>query len=753
GFRPREVLLDGLRIDRLVLGKGVAGQELEYSVHSGGIAYLPSGVLSGDLEISGDAVGRVGLNATLTGRRTDRLELELALAQLVKPTFGLDHLSGKGSVTIAAEGIDALLEVALAKGGWQGRVATPLHYAGGKLRFPELALSSPGHVAQGDLSLDFTPGRVGVAVDATYQDAKTNRYEVAGSAAVAMANGSWAIEVDSLKIGGWETVLLALAGTVRPGSIALGGALREFDIGALPVGALSNFHGRVTGDLSISGSLEDPQIDAGIRVAGFTSVEDALDELPELDFEINAGVVNGRLFGATSLTNYVSGHLTADFQMPCAFSLVPFHYRPEVRHLDARLAADLDLSVLNRLAMFQNQLVEGLLTVDLSYEDLEPSGHLWITDGRYEHYDWGFLFRDFNAAFEAVPGGFKVGHAKATDGSSGTVAMAGGMGREGLDLQLDFAGANLIRRDETDARVSGTLTVKGRPLRPDVAGTITVDRAEILLGNMASPPPAVLTDFDRHATNRLAAAGKKLRKAPPVGLDVHVGLPDQVFVNSSMIEATLGGNLHITDAPNGVSIKGKLEPRRGFVSFIGKKFRFTDGSILLDGSVPAVVFLENLTAEYSRSDVTAKLVLNGRANDPQYSLASTPFMPEDEILSHVLFNRDTSSISPYQAIQIAAAARQLSGGANGPGFMYHVRKVVGVDTLEWRESNVEGEASEVAAGKYISSGLYVEVSRSLDARGETGMMAELEVTRHLSLETYTGPELRPGIGVNWRNDY
>jgi autotransporter translocation and assembly factor TamB len=644
--------------------------------------------------------------------------------------------------------------VVWAKGGWHGRAATPLHYAGGKLRFPALALSSPGHVAQGDLSLDFSPGRVGVAVDATYQDAKTNRYEVAGAAEVAIAKGAWSVEVDTLKVSGWEeTVLLALAGTVTPGSIALGGALRDFDIGALPIGAISNFHGRVNGDISISGSLADPQVEAGIRVAGFTSVQDALDELPELDFEINAGMADGRLFGSTSLTNYASGHLTADVQLPCAFSLVPFRYRPEVPRLDARLSADLDLSILNQLAMFQNQFIEGLLTIDLNYEDQVPSGYLWITDGRYEHYDWGFLFRDFNAAFSAVPGGFKVGHATATDGSSGTVVMAGGMGRDGLDLRLDFAGANLIRRDETDARVSGTLTVKGRPLRPDVAGTISVDRAEILLGNIASPPPAVLTDFNRVSTNRLAAAAKKQRKAPPVGLDVHVVLPDQVFINSSMIEATMGGNLHITDAPNGVSIRGKLEPRRGFVNFIGKKFRFTDGSILLDGSVPVVAILDNLTAEYSRSDATAQLVLNGRANDPQYRLESTPSMPEDEILSYVLFNRDTSSISPYQAIQIAAAARQLSGGVNGPGFMYHVRKVVGVDTLEWRESNLEGEASEVAAGKYISSGLYVEVSRSLDARGETGMMAELEVTRHLSLETYTGPELRPGIGLNWRNDY
>jgi translocation and assembly module TamB len=246
---------------------------------------------------------------------------------------------------------------------------------------------------------------------------------------------------------------------------------------------------------------------------------------------------------------------------------------------------------------------------------------------------------------------------------------------------------------------------------------------------------------------------RKKRKPPPVGLDVRVLMPDQIFVNASMIEAVLGGNLHVTDTAEGISVLGKIEPRRGFVNFIGKKFRFTEGEILLDGSVPPTAILDTLTAEYTRRDVTARLVLNGPVNDPRFRLESTPAMPEDEVLSHVLFNRDTSSISPYQAIQIAMAARQLSGGLNGPGFMFQVRQAIGIDTLEWREAEAAGESSSVAAGKYITSGLYVEVNQSLEEKGETGMMAELEVTRHFSLETYTGPKMRPGIGVNWRNDY
>mgnify|MGYP001154915998 CR=1 FL=1 len=85
--------------------------------------------------------------------------------------------------------------------------------------------------------------------------------------------------------------------------------------------------------------------------------------------------------------------------------------------------------------------------------------------------------------------------------------------------------------------------------------------------------------------------------------------------------------------------------------------------------------------------------------------------------------------------------------------MYQIRRAIGVDTLEWREAEAAGEASSVAAGKYLTSGLYVEVNQTLDSQSEMGFTAELELTRHFSVETYTGPQMRPGIGVNWRNDY
>ncbi len=437
--------------------------------------------------------------------------------------------------------------------------------------------------------------------------------------------------------------------------------------------------------------------------------------------------------------------------MPCVFSLEPFRFDPAPAETYVDFKADMDFGIFNQLAMFNDQRIAGLLKAELVY-NRSLSGFVRVEQGAYEHFDWGIVVRDIAVDLAATGEGLRVNTATATDGGDGRIVLKGGVATNRLEFTLDLTRAAIVRRDDVESTFSGQLNIEGPPTRPAVTGMVVIDRADILLDNIAAALPPLLTDYDASArTNVVEVVAEQ--SPLPFDLDVQVDLADQVFANASMIDSVWGGNLRVRGVPQGISVSGAIVPRRGYVSFIGKKFRFTDGQIDMDGAVPAVPSMNQITAEYSRGDFTARLILNGRLDNPDFRLESSPAMPEDEILSHVLFARDTSSITPYQAYQIAAAARQLSGGMNGPGFMYQMRQAVGVDTLEWREGEAEGEASSVAAGKYLTPALYVEVNRSLDEKGGTGMMAEYEVTKHFSVETSTGPKMRPGIGVNWKNDY
>ena len=750
-FQPLEVVLDRVAIEHLKLGEAVAGMPLEYSVHSGGLRLLPSGRLTGELNVGGDAEGRVELDALLGVRHDNRLTILAELERVTNPSFGLDLLSGHAEATLTPAGLRGSVSASVRKDEFEGQLSTQLEFSQQQLRFPYFGITAAGYSAEGNLSLDFSKEAIGILFDADLADAATNTYSIHAAATVSTSNESWTVDFNPLEIHCFDVVGFSLVGAVAPNRLALNGSLTEFDLKGLPISGISNFTGRVDGVLSVLGSLAKPEIRAELDVARFTSSQEALDELPELNFHISGELADGRIQGASILTNAATGHLEASFRMPCAFSLEPAIFRPDLSGFHADFKADMDFGILNQLAIFNDQRIAGKLKAELVY-NRSLSGFVRVEQGAYEHFDWGIVVRDMALDLVATEEGLWVNTATATDGGDGRIAVTGGVVSNRLALALDLAKAAIIKRDDVAGTLSGQLEIGGPLAHPEVAGLLVVDRADILIDNIAPALPPLLTNYDAHATTNAIAVTVQ-RQPLPFGLDVQVDLADQVFVNASMIDSVWGGTLQVKDVPQGISVRGVVEPRRGYVSFIGKKFRFTDGQIDLDGSVPPAPSMAQVTAEYNRSDFTARLILNGRIDNPDFRLESSPAMPEDEILSHVLFGRDTSSISPYQAYQIAAAARQLSGGMNGPGFMYQMRRAVGVDTLEWREGGGEDEASSLAAGKYLTSALYVEVNRSLDEKGGMGMMAEYEVTKHFSVETSTGPKMRPGIGVNWKNDY
>lgn len=745
---PLSLQLDGLKISNLTLGAALAGEPLAYTVHSGGIHLSSTGSLAGSLTVSGDARGQI----QVTGHMDDEIKISADLAELNKPNFGFSHLAGQAQAIISPAGIRGQISAQLEKNGQSAHLTTPYNFTKKELKLDPFQLNMLEYSASGKLTVGFSPDQIHIDIDALALDATTNRYTLKGKTAVTTTNETWLVDLPSLDIQLYDRISIACTGTISPEKVELTGLVAACEIETIPLPSLAGFSGQISGQLVATGSLQSPQIHATFEARNVMSKKGALNELPELNFQIDGAVANGALTGSTELTNITGGHLTAELEMPCAFSLVPFRFTPQRTALQARASADWDLAMLNGLARFQDQHIEGLLQTQLSYREAHPSGFVRIEKGHYEHFDAGIVMRDINADLTAGPDGCTIQHATANDGQSGTLTLSGHIVGEQLDLQAKLAGAKVLRRPEVEAQVSGLVNISGTTTRPNITGALVIDRADVLLENVASSLPKQLTNYNlndqTNAVNRV-----QIRKPLPLDLNITISMPDQIFVTASLIDSAWGGKLRARSTPTGLSLEGPIEPRRGYISFIGKKFRFTEGGIRIDGAVPPTAVINNLTAEYERSDLTARLIVSGKATAPQIRLESTPSMPQEEIISLVLFNRDTRSISPYQAFQIANAAKQLSSGLNGPGFIHQIGRAIGMDTFEWREANAEGEASSIAAGKYLTSELYVEVNRKLDAEGETGIKAEYEIGRHFSIETQSGPSLQPGIGINWKNDY
>jgi autotransporter translocation and assembly factor TamB len=746
----RTIKLDGLNVEQLKLGNRLAGMPLEYVVRSGGISF-EQGRLTGGIAIGGDAEGWVDFDTLVTDIADNRIKLSAKLQKMNKPTFGLDHISGSAEATIDARGVAAVIDARMEEKGQTGNLSARLHYAAGNLELQQFRLEGPKSSINGDVSFAFSKNLIDVSLNAGFVDSYTNRFALNGTASLAVSNKIWSLDIRNLDVSGWDAAACSVSGMVSKDRMDLQGELYPFEINGLPLKGLSGLTGKMSGRFAITGALNDPQVDADFDVLQVGSRKDHFDELPKVDFRIAGGLADGRLFAASSMTNSNYGFLSTELAMPADVSLSPLRFRLRPQEISGHLDADLDIGIINGLAFMRRQHVQGKLTARLTRENQLMAGSVKLEQGGYEHYAWGILVRAFSGELEATTDGFTIRNATASGEKSGKIELSGHMENGVLDAQLDLTGAHVVRRPEIAAAVSGRLKVAGPWSRPMISGRLEVDRADILPDNVVLQKTVMLTDYDVRPADRTAV--NQPRKPMRFGWDVQVDMPDQIYVNAALIDSVWGGAVKVKDTPAGLSISGQIAPQRGFVSFIGKKFRFEQGKILFSGVVPLQPVYDDLTAEYARGDFTARLILNGGVSDPQFRMESNPALPEDEILSQVMFGRDTSSISTYQAIQLAAAAKQLSGGLSGPGFMYSFRQAVGIDTLEWRESAVEGDSSSVAAGKYIGSALYVEVDSEVESEGGTHMTAEYEINRHFSVETSVGPRMRPGIGVSWKNDY
>jgi translocation and assembly module TamB len=215
-----------------------------------------------------------------------------------------------------------------------------------------------------------------------------------------------------------------------------------------------------------------------------------------------------------------------------------------------------------------------------------------------------------------------------------------------------------------------------------------------------------------------------------------------------------------SDAPRAV---GSLEAIRGTMDFLGKSFKVSRGNIAFDGGATIDPTLD-IVAEIAAADITAQVTITGLASAPKIAMSSTPAVPQDEILSRVLFNRAVGQITAAEGIQLAQAAATLAGG--GPGVLDRLRGRLGLDRLVFgsapsgmASSNLNpaagGSASSgtaISGGKYVTEGVYVGATQGLTPQSSK-VIVEIEVRPRVTVQSDFSQSGGSGIGLNYKYDY
>ena len=332
--------------------------------------------------------------------------------------------------------------------------------------------------------------------------------------------------------------------------------------------------------------------------------------------------------------------------------------------------------------------------------------------------------------------------ARAGDGTveaQGSIGLAADSGFP-IDLRATLNNARLADSDALAATTSGTVRLTNGPQGGLIRGELTIPNARYQIIRQGAAEVPELTGIRRRSAMRTPKATDRPAPAAPAGLfklDLRVRADNQLFVSGMGLESEWEMDLRIGGTSTAPVITGGLDLIRGTYSFAGKRFEVSRGVIrfrvgaLTDPDI-------NIQATTTTDGITATLNVTGTGQRPQISFTSTPNLPQDEVLSRLLFGTNPENLSAMEAIQLASALNSLRGsGGGGLNPLGKLRSATGFDRLRvLGADDTTGRGTSLAAGKYLTDDIYVEIVT--DARGFTATQLEIALTRALSILTSTG---------------
>ena len=536
-------------------------------------------------------------------------------------------------------------------------------------------------------------------------------------------------------------------------SVAAKGTLTGVDLAALG----EDLAGKFDADFSLNG--RGAGLD-GVLNAHLTDARsrDAASSLA-LEGTIKAVLSGQRLtLDATGGGSKGGGRASVNLVLPAEASAAPFRIAVnQTRPLEGRFDADGELQPIWELFFGGERSLGGRLVAQGALAGTMNNpiliGHAAMSHGSLEDSATGLKLRNLTANVDLSNNLVSVQSFSATDVKAGTIA---GDGRLSLvkggesTLTLNVKGFQLIDNETAKATATGAVTVtRGGDGHVRLAGQLNIDRAEISAINRTPPGVVGLDVIERNGPvgRDTSSAPTDASRAPAVALDIKLRAARGIYLKGLGLNAEMSLNADVAGDTAVPQLRGSAHVLRGAYDFAGKRFDIDDSSVVyLDAALDRIRL--DLSATRDDPTLTAVIRIKGTAAKPEITLTSTPTLPNDEVLSQVLFGKSAAQLSGVEAAQLAAAVTTLAtgGGFDVIGglrsFARLDRLALGTDTLG---------APTVSGGKYVSEHVYLE----LTGGGKQGPSAQVEVNagRGLSVISQVGGLEGAKLAVRWRLNY
>ncbi|MGQ3099506.1 MAG: translocation/assembly module TamB domain-containing protein [Sphingopyxis solisilvae] len=526
--------------------------------------------------------------------------------------------------------------------------------------------------------------------------------------------------------------------------------------------------GRATGSVDFAQASPDsfPRADARLSITGFTRTTAASVSQPvDVNFAGKLLADGGEARVVMRKRGSVIGRLQASLR-PLGPGAGDWMARLRAAPLGGGIRYNGPADTLYSFAGPANQRLAGPIAVaaDFSCSVADPclTGVVRGKELVYENQTYGTRLSNMTVNGRFSGNRLEIDQFTATAGdgtvqAKGFISLAQADGYP-MNIAMVLDNARLARSENIAARATGNLTLEktagqtallsGSLRLPETRYRIVREGAAqvpVLTGVRRKPP----TGRQRVSGDGLAAVGGSLFDL--VRLDIALKAPDEIYVTGMGLESEWKADVVLRGTTEAPRVTGEIELIRGTLGFAGRSFDLQEGRVNFptgDAFDPAIRLLASDTIEA----VTVNISVSGRASNPQIAFSSVPGLPQDEIVSRILFGDSITSLSPLQAVQLASSLNTLSSGGGGLSPLGALQSATGIDRLRvLGPDDTVGRGAALAAGQYITKDIYLEVIT--DARGYTATQLEISLTPALSLLSQAGGSGQSNLSIRYRKDY
>jgi len=526
----------------------------------------------------------------------------------------------------------------------------------------------------------------------------------------------------------------------------------------LSVAALADpsltLEGTLDAEARVTGTKSAPAGDWKVKLAKAMAPQLRANGLPAVDAS-----ASGRLAGQRTT-------LDADIALGAASKLKITGSAPlGAGALELAIKGVIDAALANTMLAANGQTAAGKANVDLrisgAANNPQIGGAVALADGAFNDPLNGFALSKISGRIEGRGRDLNIAALTAQTKNGGQLAITGHVtvnpeaGMPG-SIHIGAQKAQLANSDVVSSIGDLDITIAGPLLKaPKVSGRVTLGSMDVSVpdrmpANLKPLPGGVHIDAKGFAAQMLALEKKAKAQAAKhssfdAGLDLAISAPNRIFVRGRGIDAEFGGDLKVVGTVQKPNVIGGFDLRRGKLQLLTQRIDITRGKLtFIGGFMPELDFTASTTA----GDVTATIGIQGPASLPGFAFSSTPELPQDEVLSRLLFAKASGSLTPFQAVQLATALAQFSGAATGVDAFEKMRKALGVDSLDLDAGGTGGPS--IGASRYIMEGVNVGVKTGAKPE-QSAVSVGVDLMKGVRAqgETRMDGKTSVGVGMEW----